>query len=173
MNEFLNYLEINNLNIENFYNIINEYMIYEIFSAIDKHLIETNSKLSLKKQLLNCENKDERLEIVNVLIKKVLRINATIKQQEKILEILYAYYRKSLKRKNISNEIKNKLYIQQNGLCSVCKSPLKNNNIEYDHKLPFYYVGDELSNNDQLLCKSCNRQKLNKYDFIIKKCLFN
>lgn len=60
--------------------------------------------------------------------------------------------------------LKERLYEQQNGKCSICSGILENRYLQIDHKVPYEVAGDEGIESFQvsefmLLCASCNRAK--------------
>ena len=62
------------------------------------------------------------------------------------------------KRKPISQNIKDKVWRRDNGKCVLCGS---NENIEFDHIIPFSKGGTDTYRNLQILCEKCNRSKSN------------
>lgn len=60
----------------------------------------------------------------------------------------------------ISEELRNKVYEKSNSMCVECKSTVR---LEIDHIKPFSFGGETRIENLQLLCKSCNLIKSNKY----------
>jgi len=63
------------------------------------------------------------------------------------------------KRKSISQNVKDKVWRRDNGKCVLCGS---NENIEFDHIIPFSKGGTDTYRNLQILCEKCNRSKSNK-----------
>jgi len=59
----------------------------------------------------------------------------------------------------ISNKVKNQVWNRDNGKCIECGS---NENLEFDHIIPFSKGGSNTYRNIQLLCQSCNRMKSDK-----------
>lgn len=53
-------------------------------------------------------------------------------------------------------------YERQNGICAHCKEHFEISQMEGDHITPWHLGGKTISENCQLLCKSCNRQKSGK-----------
>lgn len=62
--------------------------------------------------------------------------------------------------RNISSEVKRAVYERDGGCCVQCGS---NEDIEYDHDLPFSKGGSNTVNNIQILCFRCNREKGAKF----------
>ena len=52
--------------------------------------------------------------------------------------------------------------------CECCGKELSKEQCCIDHIIPYSWVGDELLNNYQILCESCNRMKSNDPWFILK-----
>lgn len=84
-----------------------------------------------------------------------------------------AYLRKCTRRKPISTELKRQLCEKQDWKCRVCGEYLGENlsEIHVDHIIPFALVGDELKNNYQALCATCNLCKSAHTDYIFKSLL--
>lgn len=62
------------------------------------------------------------------------------------------------KRETIPQDVKNKVWQRDNGMCVECGSKEK---LEFDHIIPFSKGGSSTYRNIQLLCEPCNRKKHN------------
>lgn len=84
-----------------------------------------------------------------------------------------AYFQKNDRRKPFTIEFKKRLYVAQHGICMVCGEPLGNDmsKIHVDHIIPWMLVGDELKDNYQCLCETCNECKSAHTDYIFKNLL--
>lgn len=84
-----------------------------------------------------------------------------------------AHFKKSNKRKAIPLSIKEELFKKQNGKCAVCGENLGDNwsIIHVDHIIPWALVGDELKDNYQVLCETCNESKSANTDYIFKNLI--
>ena len=71
-------------------------------------------------------------------------------------KLIKAYLQKSNFRISISNDQKTEILNKQNFKCDICKKDINLSNCHIDHVIPFKYVGDELDNNCQALCRNCN-----------------
>lgn len=60
------------------------------------------------------------------------------------------------KSRRISEEVKDAVWIRDQGKCTQCGS---NENLEFDHIIPFSKGGANTKRNIQLLCEPCNRTK--------------
>ena len=61
--------------------------------------------------------------------------------------------------RRITQEVKDKVWRRDEGKCVECGS---NENLEFDHIIPFSKGGANTYRNIQLLCEPCNRKKLDK-----------
>lgn len=84
-----------------------------------------------------------------------------------------AYRRKHSSRKSISTEVKRLLCEKQGNRCEICNQPLGDisSKIHVDHIIPWVLVGDELEDNFQVLCDTCNECKSSKTDYIFKSLI--
>ena len=61
--------------------------------------------------------------------------------------------------RRISQRVKDQVWRRDEGKCVECGS---NENLEFDHIIPFSKGGANTYRNIQLLCEPCNRKKLDK-----------
>jgi hypothetical protein len=61
-----------------------------------------------------------------------------------------------------SDNMKQKVYEKQNGICTVCKEHFELSQMEADHITPWHEGGKSNEENCQMLCKECNRRKSGK-----------
>ncbi len=84
-----------------------------------------------------------------------------------------AHFNKNNRRMPISNNTKERLFAIQQGCCRLCGEPLGKDwsMIHVDHIIPWSLVGDELDDNYQLLCSTCNESKSASTDYVFKQLL--
>lgn len=70
-----------------------------------------------------------------------------------------AHFHKRPRRRPISESQRAFLWKTQGGLCAICRRPVSMIGTHVDHIVPWDYVGDELEDNLQILCPTCNRVK--------------
>ena len=81
-----------------------------------------------------------------------------------------AFFKSREKKRNptVARTHKNKLWESQNHKCAHCGKTLSLDEFYVDHIVPFDFVGDELENNYQGLCKHCNSSKTNHVGLALK-----
>lgn len=112
---------------------------------------------------------DKYNTIKQIMIRKY-SVDMNDQQIERMLELIRAFLKKSDYRKNIPVELREKLLSNQEYKCFFCG---KNIDISShaDHIVPFKYVGDELDDNLQMLCGTCNEKKSDSIDYQIRYLL--
>ena len=80
-------------------------------------------------------------------------------KEEMINERLISNSTDNQKRESIPQEIQDRIWRRDGGMCVKCGSQEK---LEFDHIIPFSKGGANTYRNLQLLCENCNRQKSNK-----------
>lgn len=134
-----------------FKNIYNDYSNYKEKNALRNMLSISPDKLTTLKQMIKRKYDSDFSEM----------------QLKRLCELVEAFFKKSEYRKGISEELKNSLLITQNHKCAICNIMI-NESAPADHIVPFKYVGDELSDNIQMLCKKCNEKKSDSIDYQIR-----
>lgn len=72
--------------------------------------------------------------------------------------LFFAFFRKAETRTKIPERVRAQLFAAQKGHCALCGNDI-DTHADLDHIIPWIYVGDELPDNLQLLCRHCNRKK--------------
>lgn len=155
-NDLNSLLARRNITLDELHDNIYKAMLLSIFSKIYNYL-ESGQRAEFKVRLQKCRNKSIELIKVQKLVDDICQIQITDKEAEYLLILILAYYRKSNGRKKIQN--KDEIFTKYRGRCKICGKSLQMNECHYDHIIPFKYVGDELDENFQLLCRDCNFQK--------------
>lgn len=151
-----------------------EYRSAFLLNIFQKMCSKMNKSSEYKSHILNLFRQTfDKAETTEIIVRKEYNISLTKADSKVMSEWLDAYFRKDGKRRSIPLSVKEELFKKQNGLCNACGQPLGNawNEIHVDHIIPWVLVGDELQNNYQDLCETCNKCKSSKTDYIFKNLL--
>lgn len=115
----------------------------------------------------------DRKQTTAALIKNALGYDLSSEDAELMSKWFSANLKKQNSRKPIPLSVKMDLYKKQDGKCMVCGEDLGNDwsKIHVDHIIPWKLVGDELENNYQDLCDTCNECKSARTDYIFKNMI--
>ena len=93
---------------------------------------------------------------------KRLLLDDDVTNKKGIYPYILTRKEKHLSIRAFSDSQKLSAYERQNGICSHCKEHFEFSQMEGDHITPWHLGGKTISENCQMLCKSCNRQKSGK-----------
>lgn len=163
---------VNNLSIDE--KVEKEYKKAFLLNLFQKLCIKMNKNVDIKKRIQTLYRQSyNKIETTKLIVKRELDCNLSIDDATLFCSWIFANLRKSNTRKTLSLELKKSLYEKQNGICPICgkKLGLAWDKIHIDHIIPFKLVGDELENNYQDLCETCNECKSTRTDYLFKKLL--
>ena len=143
---------------------IKEAKILGVFKNICDSHFNVIEKYKLRNILFASSDKISTLKFI---VSRKYNEDLSSEEIKRLLDLVEAFLNKSKYRKKISDEIKKKLLANQNYECALCHIPI-DQTAHADHIVPFKYVGDELNNNLQMLCKSCNEKKNDSLDYQIR-----
>ena len=105
-----------------------------------------------------------------VLIQNNLKFELDNEDAKLLTLWMIAFLNKSNTRKPYPIGLKERLIKEQAGRCNVCGEVFGKDlsKIHVDHIIPWSLVGDELDNNYQCLCETCNESKSCHTDYIFK-----
>ena len=92
---------------------------------------------------------------------KELIFDEEIQNQKGIYEYILSRDKKHLNLRKFPEQIKQRVFEKQKGICKHCNNEFKISKMEADHITPWTKGGKTIEENCQLLCKNCNRQKSN------------
>ena len=133
----------------------------ERFYEKHKELIDSRRK----EYIINQQSESDRLEkeaIKQKLIEKEFKKRLHKEALAELIEageIFNHFTNKDGKRETIPQDVMDKVWNRDGGMCVKCGS---NENLEFDHIIPFSKGGATTYRNMQLLCKKCNLEKTNK-----------
>ena len=91
-----------------------------------------------------------------------LLLNDEITKYDGVYPYVLTDDEKCLSIRTFSENVKRKIYEQQNGICKICKEHFELSGMDADHKKPWYKGGRTIESNCQLLCMYDNRKKSGK-----------
>ena len=149
---------------ERILNDIEEAKILSIFKNIYNDYSNYKEKNTLRNML---SISPDKLTTLKQIIKRKYDSDFSEMQLKRLSELVEAFLKKSEYRKSITEELRSSLLITQNYKCAICNAMI-NEKAPADHIVQFKYVGDELNNNIQMLCKKCNEKKNDSIDYQIR-----
>lgn len=111
---------------------------------------------------LSSSESEYSIEELSFLIKeKIYKENKKFEQIKKQVELYEKFETKQKpeRREPIPEDVKFEVWRRDGGKCVICGSQ---NNLEFDHIIPFSKGGSSTARNLQLLCQNCNRHKSDK-----------
>jgi hypothetical protein len=69
----------------------------------------------------------------------------------------------------IPRDIMLKVVRRDGQICQICNNPVRDNEVEFDHIIPFSKGGPVSADNLRLVCASCNREKRDSLDELLWK----
>ena len=142
-----------------------------IFSFFRKKSLKTNSDSDTDKAQMSADIDEvkEGYFIANVNVPEGLSVPESsiesIKEQvkkameaegEEVIDVTVKLSSAKKRSRTISQEVKDRVWNRDGGKCVECGS---NENLEFDHIIPFSKGGANTYRNIQLLCEPCNRSK--------------
>ena len=93
---------------------------------------------------------------------KRLLLDDDVTNKKGIYPYILTRKEKHLSIRAFSDSQKLSAYERQNGICAHCREHFELSQMEADHITPWHLGGKTISENCQMLCKNCNRQKSGK-----------
>ena len=139
--------------------------------SLFKTFCEKNDSVNAMQRLRNIyAHSANPIETTKNLVLNELQEHISSEDAEQLYLLITAFLKKSNFRKAIPESIRNTLLTSQNKTCAICGKTI-DIHAPVDHIIPFKYVGDELSDNYQMLCETCNSRKNSSIDFQIRYLL--
>lgn len=145
-------------------------LLLSIFEMICLKMKNSN----VRQEILTTFHKSQNhINTVEYIVLKYTGCFISESESEILSKWLIAYFRKDGRRKNYEKSFKMQLLSNQKNKCKICGIDIKYCNSELDHIIPWDFVGDELENNLQMLCNTCNERKGRSVHFQLKMLLVN
>lgn len=151
-----------------------EYKKALLLNMFKKIVVRMNKDCSFRNSIKTLFSQSTNREVT---VKVIMRNNLNFELDDDDCKLMLQWFDANLKKSNrrmpISHELKERLYKKQNGICAVCGEPLgeEMKYVHVDHIIPWMLVGDELKNNYQCLCQTCNECKSARIDYMFKNLI--
>ena len=156
---------------EEIYREYNKTLLLNLFRKICAKM-DNDKSFDLKIRRLFQQSYD-KIKTTKAIIKDNFNYDLTEADAISLNDWFNARLKKCNTRKSISRETKLKLINQQGGVCAACGEPLSTDlsKVHVDHIIPWKLVGDELPNNYQALCETCNECKSASIDYMFRNMI--
>lgn len=149
--------------------IIEEYRKAFLLNMFKKICVRMNKDVSYRDHIMTLfRQTSDYVNTTKIIIRRTYDYDLSDADAKIMWKWFDANRHKNNTRKAIPFELKKSLYEEQKGICPICSQELGDdwNKIHVDHIIPWTLVGDELDDNYQDLCESCNECKNAKIDYI-------
>jgi len=161
---------INRNNIE--MNTLSESVYNTLLLSIFENICLKMKNANIKQDILSSFHKSrDYIKTVENIVFKFTGCLVSKSECETISKWIIAYFRKSGSRKLYTKDFKLNLLTNQDNECKICGKNILYCDSELDHIIPWDFVGDELENNLQMLCNTCNERKGRNIEFQFKMLL--
>ena len=164
-------LEINGIDEEVLKQKLYNTMILGVFEAICKDIKKTESKTEEKLRFMKYSG--DKVAATKNIVRRYVGCNLSEIEYKKLSELLTAFFRSGDPRKKFDDNFRDVLIRKQNNKCTICGKNISLRNSHLDHIIPWDYVGDNVEDNYQMLCETCNTRKGTSTYFEISMLLLN
>ena len=151
-----------------------EYKKTFLLNLFRKLCVRMNKDIGYKAKIQNLFRQTfNKVETTKIIIKKEFNYDLCQEEAELMCDWIWANMKKASRRKPIPFSKKKELYDRQKGKCMICGEELGDDwsKIHVDHIIPWSLVGDELQDNYQDLCDTCNECKSARTDYIFRSMI--
>lgn len=146
-------------------------LILGVFEAICKDIKKNGVQIEEKIRYMKYSN--DKIAATKNIVKRYVGCDLSLYEYSRLSELLTAFFRTGDPRKKFDDDFREALIQQQNGKCAICGKSILSQNSHLDHIIPWDYVGDNLNDNYQMLCETCNTRKGTSTYFEISMLLLN
>ena len=166
-----NLLKANKIDEEAFGEKLYNTLILGVFEAICKDIKKNETKIDEKVRFMRYSN--DKIAATKNIVRRYVGCDLSESEYSKLSELLTAFFRTGDPRKKFDDDFREALTQKQNNKCAVCGKNISSRTSHLDHIIPWDYVGDNLSDNYQMLCETCNTRKGTSTYFEISMLLLN
>lgn len=151
-----NLLRLNGIDEDLFYQKLHRTLLLGVFEVICKEMKKQNTKTAEKERFRKYKDK---IVPTKKIVRQYSGCELSNYDYEELSGLLAAHFRTGDPRKKSDDAYREQLTKMQNGRCAICKKNITARGAHLDHIVPWDYVGDNLENNYQMLCETCNERK--------------
>ena len=166
----LDLLALNGIDIAVFNEKLHNTLLLGVFEVVCKEIKKQDSKTEERANFRKCQNK---IIPTKRIVKQYAGCTLSSDDYEKMALWLAAFFSTGDPRKKFDIAYRQQLTQQQGGQCAICKTSITATSSHLDHIIPWDYVGDQLENNYQMLCETCNERKGSATYFEFSMLLLN
>lgn len=159
MENLKRFLERNNVDQEQFFDSVLDCFLNAIFLQVCSYLNFDDRKTTFKARIRSCKNKRQENVLIDSLLLQSVHVDLSEEQLNYIRRLIKAHLRKDVFRNHFPDGFKMELLGKQANKCNYCGKEIDFDSSHLDHIIPFKLVGDELDDNYQMLCRTCNLSK--------------
>ena len=168
--ELAEFIQLNNLNEEVLYEALHKDILESVLSEVCEYMkANESSYISMKK--IYYRNASD-IDAIKQIVHNVCHLSLREKDLEWLNSCIKAFMKKKPYRKQHSNIFRTELWHRQGKKCRICGKEILSEEGHIDHIVPWDYVGDELENNNQVLCSDCNLHKSNHVSLTVHSLIF-
>lgn len=131
-------------------------LLLGVFEVVCKEIKRQGTKLTEKERFRKFKNKTIPTRMI---VGRYAGCKLPNEDSMEMVKLLTAFFRTGDPRKRFDAAYRTQLVRRQSGQCSICHAKITAGDAHLDHIVPWDYVGDNLENNHQMLCGSCNQRK--------------
>lgn len=151
-----NLLRLNEINEDLFYEKLHRTLLLGVFEVICKEMKKHNTKIAEKERFRKYKDK---IVPTKKIVTQYSGCKLSSDDYEELSTLLAAYFRTGDPRQKRDDAYREQLTKMQDEKCAICQRSITAKSAHLDHIVPWDYVGDNLENNYQMLCETCNERK--------------
>lgn len=163
-------LALNGVEEPEFLEKLHRTLLLGVFEAVCKDIKKQDTKTAEKERFRRFQDKaiPTRRIVEHYTGSKLLDEDYT-----EMAKLLTAFFRTGNPRKTFDDAYREELVKRQSGQCATCRAKITAKDAHLDHIVPWDYVGDNLADNYQMLCATCNHRKGSATYFELSMLLLN
>lgn len=149
-------LVMNGIEESTFLQKLHRTLLLGVFEVVCKEMKKQNKKAEEKERFRTY--KDKAIPTKRIIARYA---GCTLGDDDyiELSKLLTAFFRTGDPRKKFDDTYREQLIKRQNGCCTICHAKITSKDAHLDHIIPWDYVGDNLDDNYQMLCETCNERK--------------